>query len=737
MKWCLIKPKADELKRAIKSGKINPTTLSEMTSKQRRSFLEKYVGAENASEVNALFESKLLLKNQKAGYISWAKKITGITPEARRDIISKIENMENVLNPQEEKMFLEDLAKKRLGLEVTAEEAKNISELTKQISDLGKKADENGNFPSEETRLEYGASKVALENYINQIKLEANKISFRQQPIKKIISIIKEIPGTLKSSVASLDNSLWGRQGIKTLMDIRTSKIWAKNFLKSWRDIGRQLKGKGRWYTSGDDAVIDSIKADIYSRPNAILGKYKAGGYGLEVLNEEAYPSSLPEKIPLLGRVFKASETAYNGGALRLRADLADRLIKIAEKNGVNTLNPEEARPIGNLVGSLTGRGSLGKGDVLAKEINTLAFSVKFLKSNFDTLTAGLTDPKIRQNKFARKEAAKSLLSIVATTASILAIAKLIDKDAVEEDPRSSNFGKIKIFGHWTDITGGMAGIVTLASRLAPTLHEGKLSFWKKNNKGEYDDLIAGGYGKQNAMDVFDSFWQGKLSPIAGVVRDMWKGSDYSGNPITLNSVIKKQLPISVQNYESLKNDPNSSFWLGSMILDGLGLSTSSTIEPNIKSNIIPENKKVSNNDLIKTISLYAQSFGTDPETTFNRIFTGQRIRKVSGDAVIVERMPLKESQEVKKKAGADNPTMKLDHTIPLELGGDNSEGNLKLVTTSEWSSYTKVENALGKALSNKKITKNEAQKLIKEFKNITDSTKRKKYGEEIIAKYR
>ena len=257
------------------------------------------------------------------------------------------------------------------------------------------------------------------------------------------------------------------------------------------------------------------------------------------------------------------------------------------------------------------------------------------------------------------------------------------------------------------------------------------------NNKGEYDDLIAGGYGKQNAMDVFDSFWQGKLSPIAGVVRDMWKGSDYSGNPITLNSVIKKQLPISVQNYESLKNDPNSSFWLGSMILDGLGLSTSSTIEPNIKSNIIPENKKVSNNDLIKTISLYAQSFGTDPETTFNRIFTGQRIRKVSGDAVIVERMPLKESQEVKKKAGADNPTMKLDHTIPLELGGDNSEGNLKLVTTSEWSSYTKVENALGKALSNKKITKNEAQKLIKEFKNITDSTKRKKYGEEIIAKYR
>lgn len=737
MKWCLIKPKADELKRAIKSGEINPFALSEMTSKQRRSFLEKYVGKENAKEVNALFESKLLLKNQITGYKSWAKKITGITPESKRDIISKIENLETVLNPKEEEMFLEDLANKRMGLEITAEEAKNISELTKNVSNLQKKANEDGIFPSEETRLEYGASKVALENYINQIKLEANKISLREQPIKKIVSIIKEIPGTLKSTVASLDNSLWGRQGIKTLMDVRTSGIWAKNFMKSWRDIGRQLFNKGKWYTSGDDAVMDSIKADIYSRPNAVSGKYKAGGYGLEVLNEEAYPSSLPEKIPVLGRLFKASEVAYNGGALRLRADLADRLINAAEKNGINTLDPNEARPIGNLVGSLTGRGSLGKAEVLAKDINTLAFSIKFLKSNFDTLSAGLTDPKIRQNKFARKEAAKSLLSIVATTASILAIVKLIDKDAVEEDPRSSNFGKVRIFGHWTDITGGMAGIITLASRLLPTLNEGKLSFWKKNNKGGYDDLVAGGFGKQNAMDVFDSFWQGKLSPIAGIVRDMWKGSDYSGNPITLKSVIKKQLPISVQNYESLKNDPQSSFWLGSMILDGLGLSQTVTIEPNEKSKIIPLDTKVSNNDLIKTAILYAQSIGTDPVTAINRLLTGQRIRKISGDAIIVERMPLSESQEVKKKAGANNPLMKLDHTVPLELGGDNSEGNLKLVTTSEWSSYTKVENALGRALEKKKISKKEAQDLIKQFKNITDSAKRKNFGEEIINKYK
>jgi 5-methylcytosine-specific restriction endonuclease McrA len=80
--------------------------------------------------------------------------------------------------------------------------------------------------------------------------------------------------------------------------------------------------------------------------------------------------------------------------------------------------------------------------------------------------------------------------------------------------------------------------------------------------------------------------------------------------------------------------------------------------------------------------------------------------------------MSLEASTAVKKAANANNPDMKLDHTIPLELGGSNSADNLKVVTTAEWSSYTSVENALAKALKNNKINKNEAQRLIREFKD-------------------
>lgn len=575
MAWCLIKSEATKFKKALKDGTIDPLKLSEMTSEERRSFFQEFTNESNAIKMNALFESKLLLKNQQRGMITWAKRVAGITPQAKRDILSKINRLDKVLDPQENEQFLRDLASTRLGVGVSEAEAKTLHDLGKEIERKKANADEDGNFKSEETRLSYGASVVALENYVRDLKLEARKVNFKEQPLEFIKQKYLEVPGTLKSLVASLDNSFFGRQGIKTLADTRTSKIWFKNFLKSWKDIATELKG-------GD--AIDAIKADIYSRPNAINGKYKAGGYGLNVLSEEAFPSSLPERIPLFGRLFKASESAYNGGALRLRADLADRLITKAEEHGVNTLLKEEAEPLGHLVGSLTGRGSIGRLGVFSKEINVLFFSVKFVKSNFDTLTAHAFDKKVRQNEFARKEAIKSTLSIVSTMAMVLAIAKMLNPDWVEEDPRSTNFGKIKIFGRWTDITGGMASLPTLVARILPTQRDGEWGRWYKSSSGNWIKL-GDSYGSMTPEDVFYNFFEGKLSPFARVIKTytLDQGKDFIGKPVTLtDTLVNTTFPISVQSYmEMMKDDEATAIdVLGSLILDGLGLSVS-TYLPN------------------------------------------------------------------------------------------------------------------------------------------------------------
>lgn len=132
----------------------------------------------------------------------------------------------------------------------------------------------------------------------------------------------------------------------------------------------------------------------------------------------------------------------------------------------------------------------------------------------------------------------------------------------------------------------------------------------------------------------------------------------------------------------------------------------------------VPNGTQLSHDNLIDTIVTYAKAIGADPLTAFNRIFSGQKILRVDNGAVIVERLPFADSQAIKADQNGKNPSMKLDHTIPLELGGSNDKSNLKLVTTEEWNSYTPVENYLGEQLRNGEMSKKEVQDLIVKFKS-------------------
>lgn len=119
----------------------------------------------------------------------------------------------------------------------------------------------------------------------------------------------------------------------------------------------------------------------------------------------------------------------------------------------------------------------------------------------------------------------------------------------------------------------------------------------------------------------------------------------------------------------------------------------------------------------IDNIKTYAEAIGTDPVTAFNRIFTGQKIRRIDGGAIIVERMPFEDSQKVREARGATEE-MRLDHTLPLQLGGSNDGDNLKLVPYADWERYTAVENMLGDALRDEKVNSKDAKQLILDFKS-------------------
>ncbi len=563
MAFCLPKELSDKFVQALKKGDIDPAKLSEMKSAERRVFFEDIVGKADAFEVNALFESKLLLKNQQAGMVNWAKKVAGISELRRRDIISRIQKMEKILEPGAEDAFLNDLVSKKIGTEVTFEEAKTIADISKRLTEAKAAIDPASPIGSP-SRLEYGSAKVALENYINELKL-GNKLGAIKEfsdtvvknPVDAVTKAASDIAGFAKGIKSSLDNSAIFRQGWKTLLT--NPKIWAENAVDSFRVIGKQLGNKAM-----DDTVLNGIKSDIYSRPNSINDTYRKMKLSIGEF-EEAYPTSLPEKIPLFGRLFKASQTAYTGFLYRLRADLADKYIDIATKNGVDLNNKLEIESIGKLVNSLTGRGNLGSFEKVGKTVNTIFFSPKNLKANLDFLTVHAFDD---MSGFARKQAAINLLKVVTSTAVILATANAIDDKSVEFDPRSSDFGQIRIGNTRFDLTGGMKSIAVLAARIA-TLSS------KSSITGKVTPLNSGKYGSTTGMDVFVNFFEGKLSPAASVLKDLIKGQDFQGDKPSIGGELKNLLAPSIYtNSEELLKDPKSANFIAATIANGLGIST-------------------------------------------------------------------------------------------------------------------------------------------------------------------
>lgn len=694
--FCLIPADATKFLDAIRNGQIDPEKLANMTSEERRTFFEGIVG-ESAKEVNALFESKLLLKNQQVGFASWAKKVSGITPEVRRDLFTKISKLDRVLNPAEEKAFLKDLASTRLGVDVTAQETKQIAQLSKAIDDAKTAMDQGGN------RLDYGRAKVNLANYVNGLKQEAGKTSLKEipgviknNPLGSIAQGVSNVAGVSKSLKASLDDSALFNQGWKTLFT--HPGVWQKNARQSFVDMYKTFGGK---------KVMDEISAEIMSRPTydkMIKAKLAIGNV------EEAYPSQYPTKIPLLGKAFKASENAFEGFQYRTRADVFDKYLQIADKSGVNINDKAQLESIGKLVNSLTGRGYLGAGEKIANRVNNIFFSPRFLKSQVDFLTGHNLQKGV--SPFVRKQAAINLVKVISGTAAVLGIARTLNPNSVELDPRSSNFGKIKIGNTTFTVSGGMAPVITLAARML----EGST----KSSTGTVTSLDSGKFGQPTRKDVVYNFFEGKLSPISSVVKDIAKGKDFSGNPITVGGELSNLLlPLPIANYNELKSNPNSANTMLAMISDALGITTNTIPAPY---NAQGTSVKIKDNSLINQITVYAQAIGTDPETAFNRIFKGEQIKRVDNGTVIVQRMPLSASAAAKKAGGKNNPSYKLDHTVPLEIGGSNDSSNLKLVTTAQWKNYTPVENYLAKQLKSGNISKQNAQSTIQAFKQGRES---------------
>lgn len=549
--FCLPPTEVDKFTEKLKDGSIDPAKLADMTSAERHDFFSKITGEMNAKGVNALFESKMLLKNQKYAYVSWAKKVAGLSPEVRRDMITKISKLDHVLDPADEKQFLHDLASTKLGIDVTQSEAKQIADMSRKVTEAQAKQNADGTFKSEADRLAYGYAKVDLGNHISDLKNATAKpalFDIAKHPVQGL----NRAASLSKSIKASLDDSAIFRQGWKTLLT--NPKIWQKNARQSFIDLVRQV---------GNKNVMREVNADIASRPN--FDKYTKMKLAIGNVEEE-FPTALPEKIPLLGRLYKASESAYTGFLYRQRADIADKMLDIAKKSGVDINDKTQLQSMGKMINALTGRGHLGSAERAGPLFNNVFFSIRFLKSNLDLLTAHQLQKDV--TPFVRKQAALNLLKVISGSAAVMGIANAVKPGSVELDPRSKDFGKIKVGDTRFDITGGIGSIAVLAAQaLKEQTKSGTTGIISKLNSG---------YGSQKVTDVINNFFENKLSPAASVAKDLFNRQTFNGSKITLGGeAANLGIPLPITTYSELKSDPHAANTLISLISDSLGISTS------------------------------------------------------------------------------------------------------------------------------------------------------------------
>lgn len=545
--FCLPKEITQGFLRGLKSGEINPATLTDMSTAERNAFFEKYVGT-HAKDVNTLFESKLLLKNQQQGMITWAKTVGSMKPAEYKTLVEKIRSLDTVLSPENERAFLEDIASKKLGTEVSFDEAKKIVGLSKEIEGLKQNVttDIDSFIAGKETqeqfakRIQYGAKVLEMHDYVETLN-----------PIRKgLIANVMNLPKTMMST---LDLSAPLRQGWGMLGR-------PKQFLPAFRDMFKYAFSK---------KAFEQMQADLISRPTYALmqkGQLRVSSLATRLSQrEEQFMSNILSKVPGLA----GSERAYTGFLNKLRADVFDDLIRKAQLAGEDvSVQSKVIKDIASVVNDFTGSGHIGAGDKYANTVPVL--NATFFSPRKISATVNMFNPERYLNpaisKTARKAALRQLIGSIGATGSIIGLATMAGGESTL-DPRSSDFGKIVVGNTHFDVTGGNGNFAVLIARLIANSSVSTTT-GKTTEFGE-------GYKPSTRLSTVGKFARNKLSPMASLIVSSMAGTDSMGNPVELpKEIINRMMPLIVSDtYELIKEDPAGAIPTTLVSMFGVGVN--------------------------------------------------------------------------------------------------------------------------------------------------------------------
>lgn len=287
--------------------------------------------------------------------------------------------------------------------------------------------------------------------------------------------------------------------------------------------------------------MLRSIKNDDYAevqdtklrgRPGAKFAE--ASGLELTSLDaeigpqEEAIRSQLASKIPGLRKGIDASNRAFITMLNQQRAEMFDEMVRSLP----GTPTVEQGKALAFLVNAATGRGNIKS---VAKHMETAGlfiWSPRLLISRAQLIAGGgLHKGDRHTRKIIIGQYARALTGL----AVVYALGVMAGGE-IEDDPRSTDFGKVKLGPTRVDPLAGLSQMTVLLSREI----SGKRMDFKGNIVPIRGENVP--YGADTATDLVARFLRNKMTPLIGAAADILNQEDFKGDPITPGSIAQNLL---------------------------------------------------------------------------------------------------------------------------------------------------------------------------------------------------
>jgi hypothetical protein len=321
-----------------------------------------------------------------------------------------------------------------------------------------------------------------------------------------------------RAVLASWDFSATARQGL-ILSIMHPTKV-PRAFWRQMRAFASE-----KLALQMDDALRLTDDAISFQRNGGYLAPLRPGA--LLRKREESFMSSFAERIPGVRR----SERAYITYLNEMRVGTYKTVSSAWTAMGAQE---EDLKGLARFINVASGRGNISKNlETYSPLLNTMMFSPRLQLSRLQLIKMA-----VDSNPYVRKEAWKALGLFLGTGTALLTLLKHSGVADVELDPRSADFGKIKIGDTRLDI---WTGYVQYARFMAQMLTGERKTAYGNMTKAERERVAW-------------RFVQSKSSPAFGLLVDLLRGENYMGEELfadtsgAIRTFKNRFLPLFVQD---------------------------------------------------------------------------------------------------------------------------------------------------------------------------------------------